>query len=813
MFKQLWQFVGRITGRLAARPRWRKEAAAVIADEMKAISGRRQALATGQPHELPPKPTPGDLDPVGLCLSGGGIRSAAFCLGALQALDAKVATALPAGRDARVLSFIDYLSTVSGGGYIGAAATARMRGRTARPFPFRSSLGEEEPPGLQGIRDRSNYLFPPREWALLTNLSIYLRGLAANVVIVAPWLLLLAALTLVLKPDLDRGGGLDGIPAAILNVALGWFGSQWTGTRLAYTVLVAAGLVVYLVLWALWRSRRSSDRHGEVRGGATKFGRRLLGVLIVLFFIELQPIVIALIADRPAQEDLLTRIGAALAAASAAVAWFRAPLLKLGETLMGWAGGWRATSKLLFALLGLPVPLLLWAAYLWLCVRAYAVDLDSGHFVAASDTAFLYAGLGVGFAVVSFLLSANANSLHRLYRERLNWTFFRSDGTSVPKLSDLDSKWAPYHLLGAAINLQGSRYANERGRNADFFMFSAGHVGSAATGYVTTSTFEDRVPDLDLGTAMAISGAAASPGMGSNTLRLLAPTLAFLNVRLGYWITNPKRFRRSGPTGLAARMWRWVSAAGAGSGRGPLARLGRRLLTRTHAYFLCEAFGLLDDEADEVYLTDGGHIDNLGLYELLRRRCRLIVLVDAEADPDLRFPSFVKVQRYARIDQGVRVSVPISEVRARSAATAAALAGDGAAAVMGGPHCAVGRISYDENPEHDGLLLYVKSSLTGDESDYVLDYARRNPTFPHESTLDQLFSEEQFEVYRALGFHALYGALDGQDCMPVAMKPEPAECADPDTGRQPPLPPPPLLKISDPADAAMKRLRAGLGLA
>ena len=62
-----------------------------------------------------------------------------------------------------------------------------------------------------------------------------------------------------------------------------------------------------------------------------------------------------------------------------------------------------------------------------------------------------------------------------------------------------------------------------------------------------------------------------------------------------------------------------------------------------------------------------------------------------------------------------------------------------------------------------GILIYIKASLSGDENDYVLDYKRRNPTFPHESTVDQFFSEEQFEAYRALGFHAARGLLTGAD--------------------------------------------------
>ena len=72
-------------------------------------------------------------------------------------------------------------------------------------------------------------------------------------------------------------------------------------------------------------------------------------------------------------------------------------------------------------------------------------------------------------------------------------------------------------------------------------------------------------------------------------------------------------------------------------------------------------------------------------------------------------------------------------------------------ATQAGPHCAVGRIVYPDGAR--GVLVYFKSSVTGDEKDYILDYKRCNPSFPHETTTDQFFTEEQFEAYRALGFH------------------------------------------------------------
>src|SRR5262249_52736573 len=83
--------------------------------------------------------------------------------------------------------------------------------------------------------------------------------------------------------------------------------------------------------------------------------------------------------------------------------------------------------------------------------------------------------------------------------------------------------------------------ANRRGRNADFFIFSPEFIGSSATQYVKTKEFEDDVKELDLATAMAVSGAAASANMGASSIKALTPTLAILNVRLGYWVANPRQ--------------------------------------------------------------------------------------------------------------------------------------------------------------------------------------------------------------------------------------------------------------------------------
>jgi hypothetical protein len=216
-----------------------------------------------------------------------------------------------------------------------------------------------------------------------------------------------------------------------------------------------------------------------------------------------------------------------------------------------------------------------------------------------------------------------------------------------------------------------------------------------------------------------------------------------LNIRLGYWLRNPRDL---------------------GNKHG-LARKLREFFNRFFGkfYLLLEMFNLLDEHKKFIYLSDGGHIENLGIYQLLKRGCRLIVAVDAEADPAISCASLLKLERYARIDLGVRIIVPWEEIRERYHETSDAISPrtPKEAERHPGPHCAIGRIVYEDGSY--SVLLYFKSSLSGDEKDYVLDYKKRNSDFPHETTSDQFFTEEQFEVYRSLGYHVVEGYFSDTD--------------------------------------------------
>ncbi len=362
-------------------------------------------------------------------------------------------------------------------------------------------------------------------------------------------------------------------------------------------------------------------------------------------------------------------------------------------------------------------------------------------------------------------LNVNANSLHQLYRDRLGSAFLvtrsapGAEGLVAADLfsfTKLDPKASPYLIMNAALNVPGSSYANKRARNADFFIFSRNYLGSEATGYVSTERAEKVIDGLNVGTAMAISGAAAAPNMGMSSLRPLSPTIAMLNFRLGRWIRHPCGVAKLAAANPLTRWWKGKP--------GPF-------------YLLREAFfksgtkvtNLTTDQPIDsgfVFLTDGGHIENTGIYQLLRRHCKVIIAIDGEADPQFAFASLVQLERFARIDLGTQIQMDWREIGVRSNEVAADLK-KGVFHPWPGPHVALGRIDYPRNGTREyGVLVYVKASLSGDENDYVIGYKTAHPAFPHEThetTLEQLFSEEQFEAYRALGEHIMRRFLSGQD--------------------------------------------------
>jgi Patatin-like phospholipase len=705
------------------------------------------------------------LNALGLSLSGGGIRSAAFCLGVLQALD-----------KADVLKRIDYLSTVSGGGYIGSSLSAGQSTNDGH-FPFVSKMDKTDTPSVKHIRDYSNYLIPHGPKDLIESLVIYVRGLVANSILVLPWLLFAAYVTVRSHPTAEHLA-----KPFLFRISIP---HRFASDYFVVTTYLLLALLVIFAIWTLIRSARSQVGQPEVPSRLTTFYGYAFVLTAIVAFFELQPFILNKIwASKEwtkSVETLLQNATVVLAPLAGVAAFFSRQLAALIKRALETPGSASKVAgygaKAIVYLAAALIPLFLWAVYFQLswwgigtCTVGVPVAVGAyvGECLITSqypDTpSWLSGTAGVLFGgrpypmatfyllsalvllLISLFLSPNANSLHRLYRDRLSKAFLfnpksEATGRDLPeidgfKLRDLDPKFTPYLLINTALNIQGSTHVNQRGRNADFFLFSRRYVGSEATGYVSTEAMQTVVPDLDLGTAMAVSGAAASSNMGAQSIKPLTPTLAVLNVRVGFWVRNPAFIK--------------------------IHKIKARLREFFSLYFLYELIADLREDSWNVYVTDGGHVENLGAYELLKRRCRIVLVVDAEADPKMTFSSFIDLQRYARIDLGVRINLPWEKIAETTLRISKEVAESKKITAGNGPHCAIGQIDYPDGGH--GVIVYIKSSVTGDETDYVANYKKRYPLFPHESTADQFFTEEQFEVYRALGFHAAFGFFDRRDC-------------------------------------------------
>jgi hypothetical protein len=150
-----------------------------------------------------------------------------------------------------------------------------------------------------------------------------------------------------------------------------------------------------------------------------------------------------------------------------------------------------------------------------------------------------------------------------------------------------------------------------------------------------------------------------------------------------------------------------------------------------------------------VNLSDGGHFENLGLYEMVLRRCHYIVVSDCGEDPECSFADLGEAVRKIRIDFGIPIAFETMTIYPRSQSDVVKEKGH---------NCAIGRVCYsavDGSAAPDGVIVYIKPACYGDEPRDIYEYFKRNPTFPHESTSDQFFSESQFESYRMLGAYTM----------------------------------------------------------
>lgn len=387
-------------------------------------------------------------------------------------------------------------------------------------------------------------------------------------------------------------------------------------------------------------------------------------------------------------------------------------------------------------------------------LREHLLWLD-GNVTRHLDSLFLVAALALAtWLLFGWAVNVNEFSLNAFYRNRLVRCYLGASNdvrnpepttnfdvqddlvlADLVEVKRLDGYRPLFPLVGTALNLVAAKQLDWQDRKAASFCLSPGFcgylppssrvgapvvgdlradvAGTAITGHVGDSL----ASTLTLGSAIAISGAAVNPNMGYHSSPAVTFLLTLFDARLGWWLPNPSHLMR--PQADSTPFFgRWLIA---------------EMLGRTH------------DGGKFVHLSDGGHFENLGLYELVRRRCRFILCVDAAADPERCFADLGNAVQKCRVDFGVDIKLDVTALRPQANDLAAR-------------SCAVGTIEYLDGSR--GTLLYVKPTLTGEEPNDIQHYARTHPSFPHEPTADQYFDEAQFESYRRLGQDVMMRALE-----------------------------------------------------
>ena len=349
--------------------------------------------------------------------------------------------------------------------------------------------------------------------------------------------------------------------------------------------------------------------------------------------------------------------------------------------------------------------------------------------------------------LMGLYVNINKFSLHGAYRDRLIRAYLGASRIKSQRspnpftgfderdnvgMSELASR--PLHVVNMTLNLVSlsSEQLAWQDRKAESFTATRLFCGSFCIphGYRKSERYgydEGAKRGISLGTAVAISGAAASPNMGYYSSTFVTFLLSLFNVRLGWWLGNPgtagkDTWDRSGP------------------------RFGPRAL-------VAETLGWTDDRHPYVYLSDGGHFENLGLYEMVLRRCHLIVVSDGSADPSLSFNDLGNAISKIRDDLGIPIIFDDLPIAVKERDSVRCLQSTEKAE----KYAAVGTICYSRKDKGapDGVIIYLKPNVYGGEPADVFHYAKANPDFPHESTGDQMYDESQFESYRALGQHVI----------------------------------------------------------
>lgn len=802
-----------------------------------------------------------EMPPVdGLSLSGGGIRSAAFCLGVLEGL-----------AEARLLSKFHYISSVSGGGYIGGWLSAWSyrdpRGIEGVEDALRTSATRDRAPKpIKHLLQYATYLAPQAGifaldlWALIT---AYLRNLIITLGVTIPVLLVLASIpymaSLIVQGAAEHlsDSGLGGIlllftilTAVCLLRTLSESKSEEEAKKKADSaasfclfITVLGGIALALTLagggFTSWLSA-AANAGGALRtalllllipavvSGFAVFDMRknltlamfhalamTASIVVSLTLLMLVDLLFQVMVDLP---RIRTHIDSAfLAAMLSPLFW--CTVLFLGETVrhgmlsrfltdgdrewMARFAGRAFRLSIVWLLLcsavyGVPY-MMRWVGTLWMlggaclvlvvvkrwysgffnpAVIAFVSGLSlvaagwavygtmcwvqthlkpAGPFVELACLAILALVLAAIAATIDAFVDINRFSMHSLYRDRLARTFLGAsrgvagaqtmaakvssaerpqfgdrnaapfydfDAHDSPRLHWMRSDsphrkdhWMPVFLFNAALNKTWRSREPGRQVKAYSFVFSPFFCGSEPTEYCRAEDYATKDGGILLSTAMATSGAALSSKTGRFHSHPLGFLLTLCNLRLGWWLGNPSDSRTRQYTGPRSSL---------------------------KTYF-AEMFGSASEHDEWIHLSDGGHFENLGAFELLSRGCRRIVVVDGSADGQRQFGDLANLIRLAREELNINIE-PLYGIGIGKRDL-----GDK------GKYCTLFEVQYNDGMR--GRLLYIKAAYyTGSSFGVPLEvqnYAMEADDFPHEPTVDQFFSSAQFDAYRRLGLHQM----------------------------------------------------------
>lgn len=698
-------------------------------------------------------PTEWERHRTGVCVSGGGIRSASVALGALQAL-----------RVEEVLSNAAYLVSVSGGGYTTGAIQLALQP------PMGQSYAEAKPGNVfaagsveeDHLRRHSSYIADTLgQWVVA--LAVLFRGVLSSLVVIG---LTITTLGLAIGgfygyvPIVDGGNLVKLRPVFLVrgHPAAPPFPSVQPGVMVAIGVVAAFTILAYLAqLWALpakgperWLSRIAGVLTGVTALLAT------IGVVLPALLWASSWVTWhlgfstgkAAVAGSLSLVTVTTFLGAI-----AATLWRnRTTVAKGAATVTGLSKG--AVTQVLpnsmiqMIIMWICLVFLILLAVLGCCWAATSGLVDSW-----------WALLPIGaLAVIDIFVDQTSFSLHPFYRRRLASAFAVrrvrcASGDVARPYSEKEMTWLTKHACHqhgfpeVTFNATANITRQDRtppGRRAVPFTLAHDYIGGPQTGWVCTDFLQKLTKgshiqrDLTIEAAMAISGAAFASAMGSQT-RFYEVFLALSNARLGAWLPNPY----------------FVAMKAQQPGNWTIPGLPRK---RRLGYFAREIFNIHPSTGRLLLCTDGGHYDNLGLVELLRRRCRRIYCIDASgAGPPLD-DTLAGAITLAREELGVDITltgaalelVPGGHDLLKPAHSLGALNERLSRSAV-----TIGKITYPDIPGHkkaDGELVFAQAVLTPDMPYQLLDFPQDDVGFPRDSTADQWFNAAQFDAYQQLGY-------------------------------------------------------------